>query len=116
MDGAGNVLHAFIAAVFAGSRHPETAPVLLALVREAGTDPELAQLVKTFTEERRVLLRKVLTRGLERGELRADPDLDLMVDQVYGVFWYRFLLGHAPLNDEAADRLADSLVGSTRRP
>ncbi|WP_327296642.1 TetR-like C-terminal domain-containing protein [Streptomyces sp. NBC_01197] len=51
-----------------------------------------------------------------RGELRADQDLDLlMVDQVYGVFWYRFLLGHAPLNDTVADSLADSLVGATRR-
>ncbi|GAA3081026.1 hypothetical protein GCM10020000_78640 [Streptomyces olivoverticillatus] len=37
-------------------------------------------------------------------------DLDLMVDQVYGVFWYRFLLGHAPLTEEIADRLTDSLI------
>ncbi|WP_405561841.1 TetR/AcrR family transcriptional regulator [Streptomyces sp. NBC_01180] len=108
-------LRAFIAAVFAGGRHPTTAPALRALAREAGNDPSLAQLMATFTEERRALLRDVLTRGVERGELRADQDLDLMVDQVYGVFWYRFLLGHAPLNDTVADSLADSLVGATRR-
>ncbi|MEV0487979.1 hypothetical protein AB0I69_46220 [Streptomyces sp. NPDC050508] len=37
-------------------------------------------------------------------------DLDLMVDQVYGVFWYRFLLGHGSLDARTAKRLTDSLL------
>jgi hypothetical protein len=42
--------------------------------------------------------------------LSEKQDLDLMVDQVYGVFWYRFLLGHGPLDARTAKRLADSLL------
>ncbi|KJY41993.1 hypothetical protein VR41_09845 [Streptomyces sp. NRRL B-1568] len=103
-------LRAVIAATFSGAQDPSTAPALHTLVREAARDPHLAELMQAFTGTRRAALREVLARGRERGELPADCDLDLMVDQVYGVFWYRFLLGHAPLTEEIADRLTDSLI------
>lgn len=103
-------LRAVIAATFTGAQDPSTAPALHTLVREAARDPHLAELMQAFTGTRRAALREVLARGRERGELPAGRDLDLMVDQVYGVFWYRFLLGHAPLTEEIADRLTDSLI------
>lgn len=56
------------------------------------------------------MLRTVLERGRERGEVAADRDLEVMVDQVYGLFWYRLLVGHAPLSDEVADNLAETLT------
>ncbi|WP_035799794.1 TetR/AcrR family transcriptional regulator [Kitasatospora mediocidica] len=104
-------LRAVVGAVFESARTPPTAPALRTLVREAARDPQLADLLREFTQARRAVLREVLARGQERGDLAADRDLDLMVDQVYGVFWYRFLLGHAPLDGAAADRLTDSLLG-----
>ncbi|WP_371516414.1 TetR/AcrR family transcriptional regulator [Kitasatospora sp. NBC_01300] len=103
-------LHAFIATTFDGSQRDTTAPALRTLVREAARDPHLADLMQTFTATRRTALRDLLARGRERGELADDTDLDLIVDQVYGVFWYRFLLGHAPLDATVADRLTNSLV------
>ncbi|GGX47605.1 TetR/AcrR family transcriptional regulator [Streptomyces noursei] len=111
-------LRAVIAATFGGAQDPSTAPALHTLVREAARDPHLAELMQAFTGTRRAVLREVLTRGRERGELPAGRDLDLMVDQVYGVFWYRFLLGHAPLTEEIADLLTDSLIapGCTGEP
>ncbi|GAB2811653.1 hypothetical protein GCM10027176_15180 [Actinoallomurus bryophytorum] len=51
-----------------------------------------------------------LARGQDRGELSAGADLDLMVDQVYGVLWYRLLIGHAPLGADLATRLTHSLT------
>ena len=56
-------------------------------------------------------VRAVLERGRERGELPAGQDVDLLVDQFYGLFWSRFLLGHAPLDRPAALRLTDALLG-----
>jgi AcrR family transcriptional regulator len=112
-------LEAVVAATFAAAQDPGTAPVLRTLVREAASDPQLADLMREFTGARRVALREVLARGQERGELPADADLELLVDQVYGVFWYRFLLGHAPLTREVAARLAKELLGAsspTRTP
>nr|WP_202539724.1 TetR/AcrR family transcriptional regulator [Streptomyces sp. SID8379] len=110
----GDDLRAVVAATFAGAQRPPVAPALRTLVREAAHDPHLAELMREFTGARRAALRTVLERGRERGELTADCDLDLMVDQVYGVFWYRFLLGHAPLGEAEAARLADSLMAQGR--
>jgi AcrR family transcriptional regulator len=103
-------LRAVVAATFEGASAPPTAPALRTLAREAARDPHLADLMREFTGARRAALREVLERGRERGELPEGRDLDLMVDQVYGVFWYRFLLGHAPLDERTATDLADSLV------
>ncbi|MFJ9041180.1 TetR/AcrR family transcriptional regulator [Streptomyces sp. NPDC102406] len=104
-------LRSVVVATFEGAQSAPVAPALRTLVREAARDPHLADLMREFTETRRAVLREVLARGQRRGELAADRDLDLMVDQVYGVFWYRFLLGHAPLGEREAITLADSLVG-----
>ncbi|MGW1029488.1 TetR/AcrR family transcriptional regulator [Streptomyces sp. NPDC002577] len=103
-------LRAIVTATFEGARSPQTASALRTLVREAARDQHLAELMRAFTAARRAALREVLARGQERGELPADADLDLMVDQVYGLYWYRFLLGHAPLDKEAAEGLALALL------
>lgn len=103
-------LHTFVATTFDAAQRSTTASALRTLVREAARDPHLAELMQTFTATRRTALRELLSRGRERGELADDADLELIVDQVYGVFWYRFLLGHAPLDPTTAERLADSLL------
>ncbi|WP_044362669.1 TetR/AcrR family transcriptional regulator [Streptomyces natalensis] len=104
-------LRTLIAATFDAARHTPTGPALRTLVREAARDPHLTEMLRTFTAARRAAVREVAARGVERGELPANTDLDLMVDQFYGLFWYRFLLGHAPLDHATADRLTDSLLG-----
>ncbi|PKV80685.1 hypothetical protein ATK86_5118 [Nocardia fluminea] len=38
--------------------------------------------------------------------------MDLLVDQAFGVLWYRLAVTRAPLSDDLADRLADSLCGA----
>lgn len=103
-------LRAIISSTFTGAQHSSTASALRTLVREAAQDPHLAELLRTFTAQRRASVREVLERGQQRGELPADADLDLMIDQFYGVFWYRFILGHGPLDRETAERLADSIL------
>ncbi|MEU9989999.1 TetR/AcrR family transcriptional regulator [Streptomyces sp. NPDC048045] len=103
-------LRALAVATFETSQRSPAAPALRTLVREAARDPHLAELLRTFTESRRAAVRAVLERGSERGELSGDRDVDLLVDQFYGFFWYRFLLGHAPLDAATAERLADSLL------
>ncbi|MER7578987.1 TetR/AcrR family transcriptional regulator [Kitasatospora sp. NPDC097691] len=103
-------LRTFVATTFDAAQRSTTASALRTLAREAARDPHLAELMQTFTATRRTALRELLSRGRERGELAGDADLELIVDQVYGVFWYRFLLGHGPLDPNTAERLADSLL------
>jgi Tetracyclin repressor-like, C-terminal domain len=64
---------------------------------EALRDADAAEGLGEFAAARGQELRGLLARGQARGELSSDADLDLMVDQVYGVLWYRLLIGHAPL-------------------
>ncbi|MEC3955615.1 TetR/AcrR family transcriptional regulator [Nocardia sp. CDC153] len=99
-----------VEATFRSAQDPLTAPALRTLVRESAHDPHLADLLRTFTARRRDAIHAVLARGRERGEIAADADLNLMVDEFYGVFWYRFILGHAPLDDGVAARLTDSIL------
>ncbi|MEV6772554.1 TetR/AcrR family transcriptional regulator [Nocardia sp. NPDC051030] len=103
-------LLAVVESTFLSTQRNPTGPALRSLVREAARDPHLAELLRTFTAQRRTAVRELLARGLKRGDLPAGADLDLMVDQFYGVFWYRFLLGHAPLDKQSAERLTDSIL------
>jgi AcrR family transcriptional regulator len=107
-------LTSFVAATFRGARAESTASVLRSLVREAARDPHAADLVRTFTASRRDALRALLARHPD--ELAPGADLDLIVDQLYGLFWYRFLLEHRPLSDEAAAALAGALAGQAGTP
>ncbi|MET8704168.1 TetR/AcrR family transcriptional regulator [Kitasatospora sp. NPDC004723] len=106
----GSDLQAFIATTFEAAQRDTTASALRTVAREAARDPHLAELMRSFTAARRGALRELLARGCERGELAGEADLDLIADQVYGVFWYRFLLGHAALDADTAERLASSLT------
>ncbi|MGY2093374.1 TetR/AcrR family transcriptional regulator [Nocardia gipuzkoensis] len=103
-------LRSLIRATFLGAQGKPTEPALRSLVREAANDPQLAELMREFTAARRAVVHDILKRARTRGELPSGTDPGLMADQIYGVFWYRFLLGHAPLDGQAADQLANTLV------
>lgn len=101
-------LVAYLTATFLGASR--VAAALRALMADAQRDPQTAEMLGAYTASRRATLHTLLRRGIDRGELTADADLDLLADQAYGVLWYRLLLGHAPLSAAAATALADSLL------
>lgn len=81
-----------------------------ALIAEGQTDPELAEALRSrWLSVRRAEAREILELGIERGELRRDLDLEVAVDVLYGPIYYRMLVGHAPLDDDFADALADHI-------
>ena len=55
-------------------------------------------------------MRTIWDRGVARGELRPDVDPDAALDLLIGPMLYRLLLGHAPLDDAAADALVDGAM------
>ncbi|WP_026415180.1 TetR/AcrR family transcriptional regulator [Actinomadura oligospora] len=97
-------LDAFLAATFhqRGQR-----AVLVGLMAEALLDPAFAaQFKERFLLARRAVFRSILERAAARGEVAPDVDLDLLGDIVYGVLWYRLMLGHAPLDEDLGRRLS----------
>jgi AcrR family transcriptional regulator len=51
-----------------------------------------------------------LRRGIQRGELRKDIDLDLLLDSLYGPIYMRFLIRHDKLTPEFVDRLCELVL------
>jgi AcrR family transcriptional regulator len=62
--------------------------------------PELDAASAEITAEGRVRSVAVMRRGVERGDFRADVDVDFVVDAFFGAVFYRFLVIGAPLDDE----------------
>jgi hypothetical protein len=54
----------------------------------------------------------VLQRGVDQGRLSPGADLDLLTDLGYGFLWYRLLVRHRPLNDQAARDLSAYLIAA----
>ena len=52
--------------------------------------------------------RPCVRRGIERGDLRADVDLELVVDCYVSPIFYRFLITDAPLDDAFAAAVVDT--------
>jgi hypothetical protein len=79
-----------------------------ALIAEGQADPELAEALRSrWLSVRRAEAREILEGGIVRGELREDLDPEVVVDSLYGPIYYRLLVGHAPLEEDFADALAD---------
>ena len=60
------------------------ASVLPSLAGERAHNPELSEMINPVSKQRRRPLITALERGIERGELPADVDLDLLADIVVG--------------------------------
>ncbi len=81
-----------------------------ALLAEGQADPELADALRSrWLLVRRAEAREILELGIERGELREGLDPEVAVDVLYGPIYYRLLVGHAPLDEDFADALADHI-------
>lgn len=85
--------------------------VFAQLIGEAQCDPVVREeLHGHLVEPRRALMKTIWDRGVARGELRADVDPTAALDQLIGPMLYRLLLGHAPLDDAAADTVVDGAM------
>jgi AcrR family transcriptional regulator len=105
-------LIAFLRATF---RQRGQRPVLVGLMAQAVLDPVFAtQFRDRFLFSRREALRGILQRAVERGEVAAELDLELLIDVVYGVLWYRLLLDHGPITEAAGQQLAALVVRAAR--
>jgi AcrR family transcriptional regulator len=83
-------------------------PKLIAAMAE---QPELARAVREgFLAGRRAALSAVLRRGVERGDLRPDLDLELALDVLGGPLFYRLLVTGGPIDEQLAEGVADLIL------
>jgi AcrR family transcriptional regulator len=103
-------LQAFLTATFTAAAAPPVATLLRAVLAEAQSDSATAELLAAFVRDRRGILHRILERGYGRGELAAGTDQELLIDQIYGVLWYRLTVARTPVDAETAARLASSML------
>ena len=81
------------------------------LVGAMAEHPELARAVREdFLAGRRSALSEVLRRGVERGDLHPDLDLELALDALGGPLFYRLLVTGGPLDEQLAEGVADLIL------
>jgi AcrR family transcriptional regulator len=81
------------------------------LVGAMARKPDLAKAVRQgFLAGRRAALGEVLRRGVERGDLHPDLDLDLALDVLGGPLFYRLLITGGPIDEQLAAGVADLIL------
>jgi AcrR family transcriptional regulator len=104
----------WLAAVLA---EPTGGRVVAGLIGDLQHDSALADgFRRDVVPARRQAMLAALERGRERGEIRADADLELAVDALHGAVFYRLLLSGEPLDAAFAERLADHVLDGLAPP
>ncbi len=88
-----------------------TGAVIAGLIGNAQTDPELsAAFSKHYSAPRRALALAAFEKARERGQLRDDIDLGILVDQLWGACYNRLLIPDAPLDEAYAVALVNNAL------
>src|SRR5829696_1722324 len=81
------------------------------LVSAMAQRPELARTFRDgFLANRRTALSDVLRRGIERGDLRPDLDVELALDVLGGPLFYRLLITGGPIDEQLAENVTELML------
>ena len=84
---------------------------LVHFLAEGQSDPDFQKdFWDCFLSVRRKAVTDMLRRGMERGELRADVDVDLMIDLIYAPMVYRQMIGFGPLDGDGVKSYVSILM------
>jgi AcrR family transcriptional regulator len=85
--------------------------VMQGLVSDLANDPQLAAEFRARVVELRVAeVRRMVERGIERGDLRPDIDVGIAHELLFGPVYYRLLLSAAPLEKRLAPLLVAAVM------
>src|SRR5579884_4281816 len=89
--------------------------IVSALIGGGQSDPDLIHaFVERFVRPRRAEAYETLKRGMARGELPKDLDMDSMLDTLYGAIYMRFLLRHDDLTEDFVEKVCDLVMDGAR--
>ena len=84
--------------------------MLAQFLAEGQSDPNfLALFRERFQQPRRNAVRVLWERGVARGEVRKDVDVELVIDLLFGTVVYRLMGNHNPLDDATAKSIVDAV-------
>lgn len=84
--------------------------IMQGLVSEVATDPELATAYRKNVVSRRLAdIRRLVERGIDKGELRPDLDPEMVTDLLLGPVYYRLFLSGSPMDDGFGEQVVAAL-------
>ena len=84
---------------------------LAGLASDMAQDPALAAIIRSeVLAPRRKSMREALERAQERGEVRPDCDVELVLDMLTGPFYFRTLFGHARITRQTAHLIVEYVL------
>lgn len=92
-----------VSAFYASRRGEVFAQLLAACVDDAAG---AAYFREYFLDGRRAAITELWRRGVARGDVDADTDIDDVIDLLFGPLIFRRMTGHCPLTEDHARRLS----------
>jgi AcrR family transcriptional regulator len=86
--------------------------ILPGIIAEASVEPGMRRILAKFIANRRDRPREVMDRGIARGELPADADVELILDLLGGTIMYRELIAREVVDRAYVERLVDKVLGA----
>jgi AcrR family transcriptional regulator len=81
------------------------------MIAAAQNDSELAKVFRThFVMKNREAGRVLLLRAIDEGDVRRDIDIEVALDLIYAPFYFRLLIGHAPLCTRDTDVILETAL------
>jgi AcrR family transcriptional regulator len=85
-------------------------PVIRALLSQIAINPALGDPFRaTVVQGRRDEVARVIARGISRGDLRPDADVDIATELLVGPVYFRLMFG-GELTQDFAERVVDSVL------
>jgi len=85
-------------------------PVIRALLSQIAVNPALGDPFRaSVVQERRAEVGRVIARGISRGDLRPDADIDVATELLVGPVYFRLMFG-GELNQAFAERVVDTVL------
>ncbi len=108
-------MEASIAGDIAAIRDPRLGRMAINILMEAQMSSEMAALMREKTLlPLRQARKEMLQRGISRGEISPDSNLEIAMDMQFGAVWYRILSNSAPLDEGLAKRMSAQICKSLR--
>jgi len=84
--------------------------VFRCIVAEAQQDEAAAEALRDYAQARRRQTGEIFRRGIARGELAADVDVELAAETLAALAWQRLLLGRLTPEPSELERMARQMV------
>jgi AcrR family transcriptional regulator len=88
--------------------------VMPAVVAEATVNPEMREVLAAFVHDRRKPAFTAIGRGVARGELPEGTDVELVLDLLGGLVYFRVLIADTPPDDAVVATVVDTVLAGIR--